>query len=444
MDRSIFAQIADQFTDESRLQSWLDVESALARSQARLKIIPDRAARDIAEKCYLEELQVDRYQEMYRETKHPLVPLLQLLREAVGANGEYVHLGATTHDIVDIAKMRSLKFVWEAVESILIVIEKKVLDLAEKYARTVMPGRSHNVQALPITFGFKAAIWASEIRRNIERLRSGRHLFVVTFSGANGTMASFGGKGHELEALMAAEFGFGVPDITWHAARDRIAEIASVFAIIGGTLARIAQEVYLLMGTETRELLEGYREGIVGSSAMPHKINPINAQHIMGAARTLRYDAAHCLECMLIDHEHNLVHFDDERTTVERIGRTMADLMERSYELIDTLYVDEKRMRQNVYLLDGLILSENVMLALGEKIGKMSAKDVITEISLIAIKESKSFSDLLKTDHRVNRFFSTDEIDRLLSPDTYADSAAAIALAYVAQARSLSEEKEDG
>lgn len=125
VDRSIFAQIADQFTDESRLQSWLDVESALARSQARLKIIPDRAARDIAEKCYLEELQVDRYQEMYRETKHPLVPLLQLLREAVGANGEYVHLGATTHDIVDIAKMRSLKFVWEAVESILIVIEKK-------------------------------------------------------------------------------------------------------------------------------------------------------------------------------------------------------------------------------------------------------------------------------------------------------------------------------
>jgi adenylosuccinate lyase len=431
-------QMIELFSDESRLQIWLDIEAALARCQARLGILPPGVADDICAKARLEHIDLDEYRRLYIETKHPLVPLLKLFQKAIGKSGEFVHYGATTHDIVDIGKMIGLKKVWDVTEETLLKIEDDLLDLIEKHAYTIMAGRSHNIQALPITFGFKATIWASELRRNIERLQQSRsRVFVVSFSGANGTMASFMGKGHELEALMAQAFDLEVPDVSWHAARDRIADIASVFAMIGGTLARIAQEVYLLMASEIGELSEGYTEGLIGSSTMPHKINPINSQHIMGAARTLRYDAAHCLECMLIDHEHNLVHFNDERTTVERMGRTMGELLERSYELIHTLYVDEKRMRKNLDVLKGAVLSENVMLRLGERIGKMTAKNIVTEIAVVSVREDKFLDQLLKSDPRVNAHLSDAEIDELLDPVQYADAAAAIAIGYVAKVRAM-------
>jgi adenylosuccinate lyase len=431
-------QMIELFSDENRLQIWLDIEAALARCQAKLGILPQNVADDICAKAQLNNIDLDEYRRLYIETKHPLVPLLKLFQKAVGPSGEFVHFGATTHDIVDIGKMISLKKVWDITEETLLAIEDDLLDLIEKHAYTLMAGRSHNIQALPITFGFKAAIWASELRRDIERLQQARdRVFVVTFSGANGTMASFDGKGHELEALMAKEFELGVPDISWHAARDRIAEIASIFAIIGGTLARIAQEVYLLMASEIGELSEGYTESLVGSSTMPHKINPINTQHIMGAARTLRYDAAHCIECMLIDHEHNLVHFNDERLTVERMGRTMGELLERSYELVHTLHVDEKRMRKNLDVLKGAVQSENVMLKLGERIGKMTAKNIVTELAVKAIREDAFLSDLLNNDPRVSEHLSSDDISKLLDPVQYADAAAEIALDYVNKTRSI-------
>ena len=232
-----------------------------------------------------------------------------------------------------------------------------------------------------------------------------------------------------------ARFGLSVPDLCWHAARDRIAEMAGTFAIIGGTLGRIAQEVYWLMGTENGELSEGFTEGIVGSSAMPHKINPINSQHIMGDARTLRYDAAHCMECMRIDHEHNLVHFDDERTTLERIGLTMADLLHRSWEMISTLSVNRERMRSNLDILKGAVESEAVLLALGKKVGKMTAKGIVTELAVRAVRQDAPLADLLKADERVNSQLSDDEIDALLDPAPYAADAARLARRYAAKIR---------
>lgn len=426
------------FTDEGRLQTWLDIEAALAACQADMGMLPREAADDIAAKARLSFLDMDKYEQMYAETKHPLVPLLKLFQSAIGANGEYVHMGATTHDIVDIAKMLSLKQTWEITEQVLLDIESDLLALIEKHKATLMAGRSHNIQSLPITFGLKATVWASEIARSIERMRAAKdRIFVITFCGANGTYASLGGRGRELEARLAERLGLGVPDVPWHAARDRIAELASIFAIIGGSLARIAQEVYMLMASEIGELSEGYREGLVGSSTLPQKLNPINSQHIMGAARTLRYDAAHCMECMLIDHEHNLVHFNDERTTVERMGRTMGELLERSQELIHTLYVDEAHMRRNLNALRGAILAENVMLTLGRKIGKMTAKSIVGELAVQAVREETDLHVLLKADPRVNAHLSDSEIDALLSPEQYIGESEAIATEYVNHMRAL-------
>lgn len=431
-------KLNELFTDTGRLQMWLDIEAALAQCQADMGILPREVADDIATKAKLENLDMERYEQMYAETKHPLVPLLKLFQKAVGENGEYVHMGATTHDIVDICKMVALKYTWELTEKVLLGIEEDLLCMIEKHTHTLMAGRSHNMQSLPITFGLKATVWASELRRNIMRLRESKdRLFVITFCGANGTYASFDGRGRELEARLAEKFGLSIPDVPWHAARDRIAEIASTFAIIGGSLARIAQEVYMLMASEISELSEGYREGLIGSSTLPQKLNPINSQHILGAARTLRYDAAHCVECMLIDHEHNLVHFNDERTTVERMGRTMGELLERSQELIHTLYVDEKRMRRNLGALRGAIMAENVMLELGRHIGKMTAKNIVSELAVKAVREEKELSSLLKADARVGGHLTDEEIDRLLSPEQYIGESADIALVYVRNTRSL-------
>ena len=433
---SIEERISDLFTTKARLQVWLDIEAALARCQAKLGIIPQPVADEISAAAHVERIDLTEYDRRYKETKHPLVPLLDLFKKAAGPAGEYVHMGATTHDIVDIGKMLMMKQVWDTTEQVLLDLEGELARLIETHSDTLMAGRSHNIQALPITFGFKAAIWASELGRDIQRLRESRErIFAVTFSGASGTMSSFDGKGEQLEALLAAEFGLSVPDLCWHAARDRIAEMAGVFAIIGGTLSRIAQEVYWLMGTEIGELSEGHGDGVVGSSTMPHKINPINSQHIMGDARTLRYDAAHCLECMRIDHEHNLVHFDDERTTLERIGITMADLLHRSWELISTLTVNKERMRRNLDILKGAVESEAVMLALGKKIGKMTAKGIVTELAVRAVRQDVPLTDLLKADKRVNTQLSDGEIDSLLDPTPYAADAAAIARRYAAKIR---------
>ena len=430
--KTISEEITSLFGQRQMLQDWMDIEAVLAKCQADMGIIPEQAAVDIASKADISNIDMSRYQRMYLEVKHPLVPLLKLFQEAAGPSGEYLHFGATTHDIVDIAKLVALRKVWDITERALLEILEDVSALVERHARTMMAGRSHNVQAIPITFGFKAAVWADEIYRSIQRLRESRgRVFVVSFSGANGTMASFEGRGAELEARIAEAYALSVPDVSWHPARDRIAEIACVFAIIGGTLGRIAQEVYMLMATEIGELSEGYREGIVGSSTMPHKLNPTNSQHIMGDSRTLRYCAAQCIECMSIDHEHNLVHFDDERTTCERIGLTMADLLQRSKELIGTLYVDEKRMLRNLGILQGVLLSENVMLELGKRIGKMTAKDIITELSVRSLQQELLFSDVLKSDPRVSAALTGPEIDALLDPKPYAEPAAEMALDYL-------------
>jgi len=428
--------LSQLFTTEARLQVWLDIEAALARCQAELNIVPASAAAEISAAARVENIDLAEYERRYQQTKHPLVPLLDLFKQATGPAGEYIHLGATTHDIVDIGKMVMMKQVWDTAEQTLLDIEGDLLRLIEDHSDTLMAGRSHNIQALPITFGFKAAIWADELRRNIDRLRESRErIFAVTFSGASGTMSSFDGKGAQLEAMLAREFGLSVPQLCWHAARDRIAEMAGTFALIGGTLSRIAQEVYWLMGTEIGELSEGLGDGVVGSSAMPHKINPINSQHIMGDARTLRYDAAHCLECMRIDHEHNLVHFDDERTTLERIGVTMADLLRRSRELIANLEVNAPRMRRNLDLLKGAVESEAVMLALGRKIGKMTAKEIITQLAVQAVRQDVPLADLLKGDGRVSAHLSHGEIDSLLDPAPYGADAARLAREYAAKLR---------
>ena len=424
------------FSDRARFQRWLDVEASLARAQAALGMVPEEAARSISDKARIDLVDLTRYEDLYRQTGHPMVAFLRLFQPIVeGDAGQFVHLGATTQDIMDTATMMALRDARAIFEESLLRIESALLDLAERHADTLMVGRTHAVQALPITFGYKVAVWAREIRRDIERLKRCEPLFVLQLSGAVGTMAAFGPKGAEIQALVAQDLGLSVPDICWHASRDRLAEFAGVLAVVGGGLARIAQEVYRLMATEVDELREPWQPGIVGSSTMPHKVNPQACQTMMSLARRLRYDSALVMEVMLVDHERNLEHFLGEREALERACTTMGELLAIGEHVSAGLTVNPAMMKRNLDLLNGLLLSESVMIELGARVGKQRAHEIVYDDAMKSIQTGVSFRDALLDDPRVSDHLGKEEIDTLLEPERYAGLASQMTRDMVALSR---------
>lgn len=420
--------IAGIFSNKARFQRWLDVEASLARAQAGLGIIPREAADEISRKANVELLDLVRYQEIFQQTAHPIVAMLRLFQPVVGAAGQYVHLGATTQDIVDTGTMMALKAADKIIYGELRDIEEKLLVLAERHSDTVMAGRTHNVQALPITFGYKVAVWTREIRRNIQRLKECRNrIFVVQLSGAVGTMAAFGPEGPAIQSLVARELDLGVPDIAWHASRDRFVEYGNLLALIALVLGRIGQEVYRLMATEVSEVCEPWEKGIVGSSTMPHKINPLMAEEMMSLARKMRYNASFLGEVAMVDHERNLEHFLGEMEKIEESCLIMGQLLTDAKEMAEHMTVDTPRMKRNLGLLKGLMLSESVMIELGKKIGKQNAHEVVYEDATRALREGVDFTRVLAEDARVSEHLSTADIERLLNPTDYVGLAPRIA-----------------
>jgi len=432
------AELMNQiFSEKGRFQRWLNVEASLAQAQAYLGIIPNEAADAISCKAQADLLDLKKYKDMYRQTGHPMVAMLRLLQPVVeGGYGQYIHLGATTQDIMDTAMALALKKTHEITYTSLRQIEFDLLKTAEEHADTMMVGRTHGVQALPITFGHKVAIWAREIRRDIQRLKECRdRIFVVQLSGAVGTMAAFGPRGPEIQSLVAKDLGLGIPDIPWHASRDRLAEFANLLALIGSALGRIAQEVYLLMATEVGELCEPWQKGVVGSSTMPHKVNPQISQTMKDLARKLRYNASFVTEVMGVDHERNLDHFLGEREKLEESCLIMGELLTHGEDMAKNMTVNPGRMKTNLGLLKGLLLSESVMIELGKKIGKQSAHEVVYESAMRSIKEDVDFKHVLMEDDRVSKYLTEAEIDRLLNPREYVGLAPQMARDAVALSR---------
>jgi adenylosuccinate lyase len=409
------------FSEKARFQRWLDVEASLARIQASLSIIPQEAAEAISHKANAELLDLRKYKEMYQQTGHPMVAMLRLFQPIVeGGFGQYIHLGATTQDIMDTAMMLALKKAHEIIYESLRRIESDLLNMAEQHADTLMVGRTHAVQALPVTFGYKVAIWAREIRRDIQRLKECRdRIFVVQLCGAVGTMAAFGPKGPEIQSLVAKNLGLGDSDISWHASRDRLAEFANLLALIGAALGRIGQEVYLLMATEVGEVCEPWQKGVVGSSTMPHKVNPQIAQSMRDLARKLRHNASFVTEVMMVDHERNLDHFLGEREKMEESCLIMGELLTLGEDMAKNMTVNPGKMQANLDLLKGLLLSESVMIELGKKIGKQSAHEVIYEDAMKSMKEEVDFKRVLLEDARVSQHLTKGDIDHLLNPAEY-------------------------
>lgn len=425
------------FSDRNRVQKWYDFEAALALEQAELGIIPRAAAQDIADSAKIEKVDIEAIAAEIRRIKHPLVPALKAVEKLCrSGHGEYIHFGPTTQDVLDTAVVLQMKEAHAIYLRDMRAIGQALYKLAETHRATPMAGRSHGVQASPITFGHKAAIWLSEMGRNFERLRQIEpRVFVGGMVGAVGTQASYGPGARELERRLMKRLGLGVADINWQPARDRFGEYVCVLAIIGQTLGKIANEVVNLEHTEIGEIYEPFSEGKVGSSTMPHKRNPSSCEAVVGVSRALRYNAALMLECMIIEHERDGSSWRAEWKALPESCLMAGGLLATMRYVLSGLTVNAKKMRENLDMLGGFLLSERVMFELSKKLGKQTAHELVYEASMHGIEHGVSFEKALMRDQRVAAALRPEELRKALDPTTYVGHAPQIVDEVLAQAR---------
>lgn len=426
------------FDERAMIQRWLDVESALALAQAELGIVPAPAGPAIAAAARVERLDLDAVKRGLVLTAHPIVPVVRELERAAGEHGRWVHWGATTQDIMDTGMVLQLKAAHAIVRRDLVALVRALSDLAAAHRDTVMAGRTHGQQALPITFGFKVAVWIAEALRQVARLdETAPRLLVGELAGAVGTLAGFGPRGEELQRRVMVRLGLGVPPIAWHASRDSVTEFVALLALVGGTMGRIANEVIELQRSEVAELEEPFSHGKVGSSTMPHKRNPAHAERVVAIARLLRGLAGTALETMMAAHERDMSVGRAEWALVPEACCLAAAAEHWTLHIVRGLRVDTERMRTNLDRLGGLLLSEAVMLRLGSSLGRNAAHDVVYETAMAAYEGQGRFRDLLLADPRVAPALDAAELDRLLDPAGYTGLAGAFVDRVLADARTV-------
>lgn len=422
-------EMREIFSDRRTVQAWLDVEVALAEAEAELGIIPVAAANAIKDVGDAEMYDLaDMKSEMDR-TSHPIVPLVRAIgAKCDGDFGEYVHWGATTQDITDTGTMLQIRDAEAVIMSRLETLADALLDHVVTHAATAMPGRTHGQHAQPITFGYKAAVWLDEIRRHQQRMDEMRpRLFVGQFGGAVGTLAALGEQGLAVREKLMQKLELGEPQITWHTARDRLAELISNMAMIAGTCGKIAHEVYVMQKTEVQEVEEPFPDGKVGSSTMPHKRNPAICEGIIALSRTVRSSLPLAFETLIAEHERDKVGLQTEREFIARtIAQTDAALA-KTVVVTEGLDVRSENMRENLEITKGLTLSEAVMMALGDKLGRQQAHEILYRSCMIAFKEDTTMRDALMHSMEVREILSEDEIDALLDPEAYTGLAARMA-----------------
>jgi len=425
------------FNDANRVQKWYDFEAALALAQAELGIIPRAAAQEIADKAQVANVDVEAIAAEIRRIKHPLVPALKAVEKLCrDGHGEYIHFGPTTQDVLDTGTMLQMRDAHAVYLRDMKAIGRELARLAEAHRATPMVGRSHGVQALPITFGHKAAIWLSEMGRNYQRLRGlEERTFVGGMVGAVGTQASYGPQAAELERRVMKRLGLGVADINWQPARDRFAEYVCVLAIIGQTLGKIANEVVILEHTEIDELAEPFSEGKVGSSTMPHKRNPSTCEAVVGVSRAIRYNAAFMLESMVIEHERDGSSWRGEWKALPESCLMLGGMLAAMKYVLAGLAVNVPVMRKNLDALGGFLLSERVMFALSGKVGKQTAHELVYEASMHGIEQGMSFVDSLMRNERVRAALTQAELEAALDPTTYVGHAPEIVDRVLAEQR---------
>jgi len=427
------------FDEQRKMNRWLGVEAALARAQGELGIIPVEAADAINARADMEQLDLEDIREGYQKSRNSLMPVIKALRKACGAeHGQFVHYGATTQDILDTTQVLELEETLQIVYRDLRAIEDLLVSVARKYRDTPMIGRTHGQQALPITLGLKTATWAVEIRRHIERIKSiYPRVTVGQLSGAVGTMAALGPQGREVAKRTMELLNLQWNPPSWHTSRDNIAELASHFALLAGTLEKIANEIFLLGKTEVGELAEPAPDTPM-SSTMPHKRNPVLCQRVVALARHIRSLCTVVVESMPHEHERDPRLLWAEWLAMPQLSMYTGTAVHFVARILDGLIILEQNMKRNLFLHRDMVMSEWLLFRLAPVMGKMEAQEKLHELLRRAGKENSGLKEILMQDQTVGPLLNEGDMEMLDNPDRYTGLAAQLvddSLSHIATCR---------
>ncbi|KAM0188476.1 hypothetical protein ACHAPA_008616 [Fusarium lateritium] len=419
-------EIRQVFSDQSYIRHCVNVETALARAQAKANVIPVDAAESITSLSDPSKLDYDRLAKETEIVGYPVLPLVRQLSTMCGDAGKYLHWGATTQDIMDTASIMQmdtgLSIIERKLESVIAILAK----LSEDHKDALMAGRTHLQHALPVTFGYKCAVWLSGLQRSRERLKQLRpRCLLVQYGGAAGTLASLGSgsTGMVVRKNLAQETGLRDPSITWHVARDGVAEIINTLAVIGGTLGKVALDLIIMSSNELGEVMEPFVPHRGASSTMPQKRNPISSELILAASKILRANAGLALEGMVADFERASGPWHLEWVAIPESFVVAVGALHQAEFVLSGLTVDKKKLLENLNSTNGLIVAEAVMMGLAPHTGRQEAHDIVYEVCKSSIEDGTAFYDVLKSTDAVSKVLSEEELQSLCDPRNYIGAA---------------------
>lgn len=376
-----YLRTAAIFSDEGTVDAYLTFESALAKVQGTLGVIPSDVIAPIRAVCLLEKLNMSKLTREAAQVGYPIVPLVNQLAELAGESGQWVHYGATTQDVMDTAQVLQMRSAGQMILQEMVSLESLLSNMADQHRHTMMVGRSKIQHAVPITFGYKVAVWLDQINRRRHALANAiDNASVVQFGGATGTLASLPEIGLAIRASLAAELGLQEPDISWHVSRDRMADVVYSLASVAAALGKMAVDISHMMSTEVGELHEPAADGRGTSSTMPQKRNPVLCEAIIEVARDVRSYPARMLDAMLQDHERAIGHGYGERRALTAAMSETAGAVTLAVGLVDGLEVHPETMASNVDQSRGLVYAEAAMLHLADQLGRLEAHHSLHQV----------------------------------------------------------------
>jgi 3-carboxy-cis,cis-muconate cycloisomerase len=408
-------------SDRAWVQAMLDVEAALARAESRVGLIPATAADAIAGHCRVDEFDVAQLGRAAVRSANPVIPLVNALRAAVSKDAApHVHQGATSQDILDTAMMLIARRGLDIILADMDRAAAAAATLADRHRGTVMAARTLLQQALPTTFGLKAAGWLIAIvEARSELVRVARTRLAVQFGGAGGTMAALADRGLDVAHELSTELGLAEPTLPWHAARARVVEVASALGVAAGVAGKVALDVVLLAQTEVGEVTERAVAGRGGSSALPQKHNPVDAVEILAGVRGLNAQVALLQAAMVQEHERAAGAWQAEWPAFAETLRLAGGAIARLGSLLAGLQVDPERMRRNLELSGGRIMAEHVAILLGQRADPVMARALVDAAVSTSTATGRAFKDVLSEDAAITAHLSLEELAAALEPSGY-------------------------
>ena len=420
--------MGEVFCDHGRVQAMLDVEAALARAQAGVGVIPHAAVAPFAAACRAELYDFQALGQAIGSAGNSAIPLVKALGKQIASTApeaeRYVHLGATSQDVMDSGLVLQLRAALELIETDLTRLADVLAEQAQRYAATPLAGRTWLQQATPVTLGMKIAGWLGAVTRNRQRLNELKpRLLCLQFGGASGTLAALGDQAMPVAQALADELNLNLADQPWHTQRDRLVEFGSVLGLIAGGLGKIGRDISLLMQTEAAEVFEPSAPGKGGSSTMPHKRNPVGSAVLISAATRVPGLLSILFSAMPQEHERSLGLWHAEWETLPEICCVVSGALVQALNIAQGLEVDSERMARNLDLTHGLVLAEAVSIVLAQRVGRETAHHLLELCCKRAVAEHRHLRAVLGDEPQVTVQLSADELDRLLDPAHYLGQA---------------------